>query len=328
MRFLKLGLSVLVLVMLCFSLPSVGVFGNFASAASSSCTVGSEPSNLAFNPSDNYIGVSFGYTTDTISFVASPCSVVSSTPAIAGCPFDMAYNPTNQLVYVLDSCNNSIVLLQGTTVMGTITNAAIVNPHGIIFDPIDNLMFVGVQYGMIALSGTTVSKSISLSGYTPTALAYSSASKEIFAITGGGSTVEIIGESCFCITGHVDLKVGATGLAYDSSNSYIYVSGYSSSTPNRAGMVNVISSSSHSIVATIGTGRHTNDVAYSPTTNEVYASNFLPTKGSTSVSIIKGLTVSKTLNLKGAPDQLVYDPSNGLVYASLWSSGKLTTVNS
>jgi DNA-binding beta-propeller fold protein YncE len=313
--------------LLVFAVPSFGILANVSAASTTStCSVGSEPSNLAFNPANNYIYVSFGFTTDTISFVKSMCTVVSSTPAIPGCPFDMAFNPVNQMMYATDGCNNSIVLLKGASVVGTITGAAISNPTAIIFDPSNKLMFVGAQDSMVVINGTTVVKTIALKGFTPTSMAYSSSSKEIFAMTGGGSSIEIIGGSCLCLTDHLTIGNGATGITYDPKNSYVYVSGYDSAISNRTGSVTVISASTHAIVKTIGTGRHTNDVAYSPMTNEVYASNFLPMNGATSVSVIKGLSVVNTLSIKGAPDQLCYNAFNGLMYVSLWNLGKLTTI--
>jgi len=325
MKYQSAVLLLILCLALCFGFfvsPSI----TYATTGSASCRVGSEASDLGFNPFNDYVYVSFGFTSDTISFVSSPCLVVSSTSAIAGCPFAMAYNPNNELMYVSDGCNNSIVLVKGTSVVGSIVGPKITNPSGILYDPRTKLMYVGIENGMDAINGTTVVSSLSIPGFVPTGLAYSEASNQIFAISGGNSNVEIIGDSCFCVQGQLNIAHGATGIVYDSANAYIYISQYESNTRNRTGSVVVISSASHSIVATIGVGRHPDDVAYSPRTGEVYVSNFLPTAGSTGISIIKGERVSMTLDLKGAPTELLFDPYNGLVYASLWNTGELATI--
>lgn len=97
------------------------------------------------------------------------------------------------------------------------------------------------------------------------------------------------------------------GVAYDSSNGYVYFTNHLSNSTS------VISGST--VVATIPVGIGPGAVSYDSRNQYVYVANSI-FNISNSVSIISGTTVLTTIPMVYAPDGLAYDNSNGYVYVS------------
>ncbi len=118
-------------------------------------------------------------------------------------------------------------------------------------------------------------------------------------------------------------------LAYDAANGFVYVSdfGYEcppsgcGGTPDRSRVV-VINSSSNSVIAKIPVGYGASEIIYDPSNKEVYVINTL----NNTISVIQNLSVVRNIRIGegncnindgcGGYMDLIYNPSNGLVYAS------------
>ena len=116
-----------------------------------------------------------------------------------------------------------------------------------------------------------------------------------------------------------NITVGAHpfGIAYDSSNGYVYVINYGS------GDVSVINKT-NKVIDTIRVATSPYGVAYDPSNGYVYVTN----AGSGDVSVInKTNKVFDTIKVATDPYDVAYDPSNGYVYVTNSGSNNVSVIN-
>lgn len=320
-------------------------FSNSIAANSISYAVSSQPLELAFNPSNNYMYVSdsnVGSTyNSTISILKSPCSTLA-TIHFPGCfitdigyyaPGALIYaelGPTNSCKYLPTSGYYSIALIKNTKVVGYIADISLPGTMIIPFLSLSggHVYVVSGNNSALQLKPGQLASIIQQMATQQGRAAYSPSNNELYLIGGGTHVVYVYGIACSCLKTKIPLSVAATGIAYDPLNSNIYVSGYVPAGPeNRTGSVTVISTTMNKIVTVIGTGRHTNDISFSSRTGELYATNLYPINGVTSVSVISGLSVVNTLTVKGAPNQVGYDAYNGFMYVTLYDTGRVAVLS-
>ena len=114
------------------------------------------------------------------------------------------------------------------------------------------------------------------------------------------------------------------GVAFDSSNGYVYV------TNDGSNSVSVINGSTNTAIKTIGVGLSPHAAAFDSSNGYVYVVNSAALDiGTGSVSVINGSTntVIKTIGVGRYPDGIAFDSSNGYVYVTNFNSNNVSVIN-
>jgi YVTN family beta-propeller protein len=121
------------------------------------------------------------------------------------------------------------------------------------------------------------------------------------------------------VISNIRVGSGPYGIAYDSSNGYVYVANWNSNN------VSVINGANNTVIASIAVGSEPQGVAYDSSNGYVYVTN----EGSNSVSVINGAnnTVIASIAVGSEPDGAAYDSSNGYVYVANWNSNDVSVIN-
>ncbi len=241
----------------------------------------------------------------THPLVAGSIGVPYSTINVPNRPLGGVYDPSDGYLYVSSSASNTVTILNGTTIVGTVYDSpnSGASPEGGTYDPTTGMVDV-VNYGIgtvTFLDGTNVNGTVTV-GSHPYGAAYDGADHEVYVPNYGSNNVTILrGTST---AGSVALPAGAgpVAVAYDPADSQVYVSDY--------GLNSVSILSGSTLVSTIAVGNAPGDLAYDAANQEVYAT------GSTSdnVTMIQGGAVVGNLALGYPVWGAAYDPANQLVY--------------
>ena len=123
------------------------------------------------------------------------------------------------------------------------------------------------------------------------------------------------------VIANISVGLGPTGVAYDSSNGYVYVTNYYSNN------VSVINGATNTVIASIAVGSYPDAVAYDPSNGYIYVANYGP--NSNSVSVINGATntVIATIPVGVWPVGVAYDSSNGYVYVTNYGLDYVSVIN-
>ena len=118
-----------------------------------------------------------------------------------------------------------------------------------------------------------------------------------------------------------DIPAGATpvGVAYDSTNSNLYVANFGSNT------VSVVSGKTESLISTIAVGTQPYFPAFDQDNHDIYVTN----SGSNSVSVISGRTekVVATVSVGNLPLGIAYDDSNHDVYVANGNDNTVSVID-
>jgi hypothetical protein len=342
--------SLILTLLLMFLLPSVAI-GAFATVpsvgnttasstnAASFSTCSTAPGSIfpysqgfVFNPLNKFTYVYYAYSSSsTIKVFKGTCSLVTTINYPNSQIYTAAFSPINGFVYVYINARVPYILLyKGTTLFSRINSISLPGirissflslTSGSVYFPSGNGSSTAVPLGQVAdVMGN-------MSGQNS---AFSPSTGEVYSINGfgGGDYVRIYGVACSCLKTHITIAPHTGGIIYVPRNSNMYVTSYySTGTRNATGVVTVISTITKHVVLVIGVGRHAMDVSYSPKTGDVYATNLDPFNGITSVSIINGLSVAKTLAIKGNPDVIAYNPFDGLMYVTLVKANYIAEIS-
>ncbi|MEM4058114.1 MAG: YncE family protein, partial [Thermoplasmata archaeon] len=109
------------------------------------------------------------------------------------------------------------------------------------------------------------------------------------------------------------------GVAFDSSNGYVYVTNSNSSD------VSVINGATNTVIQTIPVGHVPYGVAFDSSNGYVYVTNM----DSNNVSVINGATntVIQTIPVGSEPYGVAFDSSNGYVYVTNLGSNNVSVIN-
>ena len=69
-------------------------------------------------------------------------NIVTDTLAVGDGPFDMAYNPSNNNMYVTNSGDNSVSLITPSNVIEKTQVIGRINPEGLAYNPSNNNMYI------------------------------------------------------------------------------------------------------------------------------------------------------------------------------------------
>ncbi|MCI4372437.1 MAG: YncE family protein [Thermoplasmata archaeon] len=296
------------------------------------CSVKTNPQFAAYDPVSHYVYVSslanyVAVINDTVANGA--CNVKTEIPLPAGAgPEGVAYDPNDGQLYVADSHLNQVYVLNGTKVVGTITNTtcshsvfncAFTEPFAIAYDPDDARMLVTnsgadnvTVIGPLSYQGGDYS--ITTLGSVPSGIAYSP-SQDVMEITNFGSNDVSWFDAQYSQSPTVALiPVGDEpyGIAADP---FLAIDGYSYVTNFGSNNISIIAPGGVlGYAPAIPVGQGPSGIVFDQANLRMYVTNYY----THNVSVIGGDpgAVLKTINLPtGAfPLGVVYNEEHGEVY--------------
>jgi len=264
---------------------------------------------------------------------AANASGVGSTIPVGSNPNFMAYDSTDNKMFVVNTGSGSVTAINAATnaVLATIK---VTKPNDIIYNPTNNEVYVvSENLHVIAISGSTdkVVKSIPVQVddfYQD--LAYDAANGNVYVASANPGSVAEISSSTNAIIATIKTGSHPQHLLFDAANNNMYVSvGTSiSGLHPKSPYVDVISSSTNKVVATIPLSESPGSypdafLAYNPANQEMYQSDDV---GHMYVISSSTNTLLTTLTLFSPSFcctllTMTFDPSNMELYAAAAGTG-------
>lgn len=276
---------------------------------------------IANNPNGGMINDSNSVTVvDIVTY-----NVVNTIFGFAASPWDIAYSPFTNNVYVTDYASDMVSVVNTTTNMIAENITVAGHPTGIIYDSSSHMM-----YAAIASSGTVVGinssnqifSNITVGGY-PVGLVYDSQNNNIYVANNANDSLDVISGSTLQqiarIPGEGNYQGGSPSaglpyaIAYDPNNNLVYF------TNNDSNRISVIDTSTNSIIQNVTVGQFPSGITYDPSTKEILVTNW----GSGSVSVIDDSTNGVVANITKVglhPFGIAYDSYDDHVFVTDQSS--------
>lgn len=201
----------------------------------------------------------------------------------------------------------------------------------------------------ISLINNTIAESIPISG-NPVGIALDTFNENLYVISSGSSNLYEISSnnsSVSTITGVIGSNQYPVGIVFDPQNDVIYIT-VQSSNASLNGMV-LYNTLTHTVAPPIELPNIPYDVAYDSSNGNIYVTTYYngtfhgqngkpgagqvyalnPQSGSiiSEIDIPTGAPTSKNNILSIKPTGISYDPSNGLLYVSMYNGTNLTVIN-
>jgi YVTN family beta-propeller protein len=231
----------------------------------------------------------------SLSVVSGAQSVITSVPT-GNKPGAIAVNETTNKIYVINTYDDIVSVIDGLTNNATIAASALQNPVVIAVNPATNKIYVGNNNGSSVASVVTLIYGSNLATTNITvgkgvgALAVNSTTNRIYAINGLDNTVSVINGDTNG-TSTVATGAGPIAMAVNPKTNKVYVVNYYD------GNVTVIDGASNA-TSTVKVGTYPFRVAVNPTTNKIYVLNSV-TNLQMTVTVIDGATNSTSTIVLG-----------------------------
>jgi YVTN family beta-propeller protein len=248
--------------------------------------VGSTPEAALFDPSDGMVWVSNRGSGSLTLINGTHLNATRPSGSLDG-PFAMAYDPTLNLVYVVnvDAKPGFATLYNATTAayVGDVTTGSY--PAGVAYDPQNGFMYIA---------------------------------NAASAANGGASVTVILDETLITtVSGGMSTPLA---VLYDRADHFIYVSDQNIVDP-AVGWLTVINGTKEQ--ATVGVGGGPFGETYDPLTGLVLTAN----SGTNNVSVVQGERVVGTLHAGSSPYDALYDAGSGLVFVTNGGSDNLSAIS-
>ncbi|MDE1844113.1 MAG: HYR domain-containing protein [Thaumarchaeota archaeon] len=290
-------------------------FGNsYADSVIAPITVSNGPGYLT--PTINYI-YSVNPISNTVTVIdSSTYAIVDSPIPVGALPYGIAYDSVDNKVYVTNSGDGSISVINPSTNIATTPINGLNSPTGIVFDSTNNMIYVANtgsgSVSVIDPHTDTISGTGIHVGGVPYGLAFDKTHNRIYVADSGG--VAVIDASTNNIVANISVGTNPQNLVFDSTNGCIYVANSDSNS------VSVINTSTNAKIGSdIPVGNTPLGITFNSGQNTIYVAN----SHDTTVSIIDGNTNTVTSTFTGLQDPfgVTYDPSTGKIFVSYLGLG-------
>ena len=261
---------------------------------------------------------------------------VTGTATVGRGPAAIAYDPVNNLMYVVNWADYTLSLISGSQTTNTFQLGC--NPYVIAYDPADQEMYqscvqsaysstMGDEGFLRVISGTTISPSnITLGPEGTYNLVYDPSNQEMFAASvDAGGIMAIDGTN---VVGNLTLAgniaAQSDSAVYNPSNQDIYVTEDNSN--DQPGRVLVVSSTDK-LVGNISVGAWPSGLAYDPVNHAVYVSNGEDEIHPGSINAICGTSLVENLTVGVDPTNLLYNPVSKYLYVSNSQSDTVSVIS-
>ena len=237
-------------------------------------------------------------------------------------PVGVAVNVLANRVYVSNSGDNTVSVLDGNTSASLATIAVGQLPCAIAVNPVTNRIYVGNinSSDVTVINGSTfrVVQSIPV-GKAPCAVALTPDTNQIFVGNYGDNTISVINGSTNTQTAMIPVSSTPAGLATNYVTNRLY------SANGAAGTLSVIDTTSLETVAVVPVGQVPDAVGVNLSTNTVYVGNFM----SRSVSVIDGNTntVMATIPVGLGPSGVAVDSLRNRVFVGNYMSNSVSVID-
>ncbi len=287
---------------------------------------GSTDQRVAFVPMiDSYLGAALD-PTNGLEYIATPnlggiCTVsgsvtifdpsahprvLESVPAGEG-PSQVAYDPTDQRVFVTNYCGNSVTAIEATNNSVVQLNLPVGSePYGIAYDNRTNTLWVANynSQNLTVLNASSLARVASIStptGY-PYGITYDPTNNSVFVTNDYAASLTVLNASTFAVTA-ASIPVGTYPQAplYDPENGLVYVANGGSDN------LSVVNATTLRAVGSIPTVAGTSSLALDPADHLLFATD----GGGSRIVVVDTLTntaESPTLPASETPEGVVYDP--------------------
>jgi len=294
---------------------------------STTITVGSGPTGVAYDSSNGYVYVT-NYYSDDVSVIDGSTNKVIASSTVGAYPEGLAYDPSNGYIYVANFGTENVSVIDGATntVITTIfigygPSGMASQPIGVTYDPFNGYVYVADSgTNDVSVINSTTNKIIASIGVgsSPYEIAYDTSNRYLYVTNAMSDTVSVINSGNNNVIETINVGSGPTDAAYDSSNGYVYVTNYFTNN------VSVINGATNKVIASINIGTNPAGVAYDPSNGCIYVAN----EGSNTVSVINGESnnIISTINVGKSPIGVAYDPSNGYIYVANSGSDTVSVI--
>jgi len=287
---------------------NVSVIDGATEKVSSYVVLGVVPTGIAADPVNDELYVLNGVPGAVVVVNGANGEVVATVPVPGVFTSFIADDPFNGDVYVGGGFSPGFFVIGGSnhTFFTTIPN--VTGPKFAFADPVNGQVYVEGSGAIYALNGVTnqLITSVSWGGGSggEEDLAVDTSNGNLFAAN--GSTVQVLNASTDTFTGSITVGSGATALAFDAANGYVYVANSGSSD------VSVIDGATNVVVKTIPVGPADVALSVDPVNGNIYVAN----AAANNSSVISGTTNTVVANvaLGASPSGFRIDAATGDVF--------------
>ena len=331
-----------------FSSYRVTVIDGATNKVVASIPVGSYPQGVAFDGANKHVYVTNGGVAET-TYLPSVAVIDAATNAVVAWipvgssmgsfPAGITFDSTNGYLYVANSGSDNVTVIDGATnkVIGGIGVRA--SPHGIAFDSTNGNVYVTNtgSNDVTVIDGAT-NKVV---GWIPVGLApedivFDGSNGYVYVTIRGSDNVAVIDGATNRVIKWVPVPGPAPsipsglgsapqGIAFDSSNGYLYV------TEAGSNNVTVIDGATNTIVTSIPVGSYPFGVAFDSTNGYIYVTDYhWASYLHSNVTVIDGATnkVVGSIPVGAAPIDVAFDTTNGYLYVANAASSDVTVIDS
>lgn len=260
---------------------------------------------------------------------------IESEITVGGNPVAIAYNPSNDEIYVADSQSGIVSVINTTT--GVVEANVVVGfgPSALVYNPNNTELYVvntnSSNVAVIAENNTVVT-TIDV-GMQPAGIAYNHENGEIYVTNAGSDTVSVINASTNTVIGTILVGDRPTAIEYDPVNNEIYVADSGSN------IVTVINATTNQVIQNISVGDNPTAITIDTNNGNIFVaaeSNGTQTTAASSSEATSGVyLIDGTTNQviaeadigEGTTTSLTFDPVANEVIAVDTSAGIIDIID-
>ena len=248
-------------------------------------------------------------------------------------PDSIAVDPRNGQLYVagtnLGGGGGTVAVINATTLSVTTYVPVSTWPSGIVYDPLNGMVYVTEtgtgDIGVIDPSSNSLSGTISVGGL-PTGMLPDPSNGYLYVSDGGCSTgggcdsnVDVVNLSSGLVVRTISVGIAPMGLTYDPLRGWVYVAN------SQSDSVSVINDSSNTIVTTIPVGSGPAATLYDSFTGFVYVSN----AGSGNLSVVNATSnvIMGAIEVGRAPMSMTMNTTSGYLFVADAYPGTVSVVS-
>lgn len=228
-------------------------------------------------------------------------SKVVKTIPVGDNPTGIAFNPSNNKLYVTNHFANTVSVIEGTAVTDTIAGFSC--PLGVAFNPMNEEIYVAnfCADNVSVIDGIAINDTVT-TGNTPYWVAFNPSNGKMYVTNHFDNTVSIIDGTT--VTDTVPVEERPTNIEFNAANNKMYITN---------ALLDTVSVMDGSVITdTISVGQQPQGIALNPTNNKMYVVNSL----SNTVSVIDGTTIIDTVTKVPTGTWIAFNPANNKMYVT------------
>lgn len=216
---------------------------------------GQRGASVAYNSDGTKVYITDNANTDVIVYNTSNEAQIGSAIPVGSAPHSNAKRPGHNEVWIDNSTDNTISVINTVTDTVTNTYATGASPNGLAFSLDGSLAYVGVSAGIAVINASTGATIQTMTGSaTAEVLVLNNAGTRLYASHPTSNTVDVFDTASRTLLSTITVGTGPWGMAVTSDDSRLYVTN-----PNLLGSLNgttisVVNTSSNTVVDTLTPG--------------------------------------------------------------------------